>query len=351
MNIVYGVSGEGLGHVYEAIQVITRLTHAGHTVKVITYGDRACRSLAEFQPLRVEGVYLYFDSNGMSLRRTVGRNLRIFPYFFRNWRRLKRGLLAFEPDVFITAYEPFSMVASHLLRKPLISMDNQNEILHVEAPPGTSLPALWLVRLATRVCTYGARYYIIKSLTKPRPDTPNIRFVSPVIQDAIRYLRPTQGDHVLVYLTKPNSGLIDVLKTIDETFIVYCGNPVGRDGNIIYRAQGENYLLDLGACKAIIATTGFSLISDSIFLKKPYFGAPLRRQFEQTYNAHFIRQLGIGDFSESITRADIERFLGNLAVYRSQLELYHLDPAEQEETLLGLIQEIGAGHPGQVLVS
>jgi uncharacterized protein (TIGR00661 family) len=351
MIIVYGVSGEGLGHVYEAIQVITRLTHEGHTVKVITYGDRACRSLAEFQPMRVEGVHLYFDSKGMSLSQTVRKNLRCFPYFLRHWRRLKRELVAFEPDVFITAYEPFSMVASHLLRTPLISMDNQNEILHVEAPPGTSLPALWLVKLATRACTYGARYYIIKSLTKPCTDKPNIRFVSPVIQDAIRFLRPTQGDHVLVYLTKPNPELIEVLKSIDETFIVYCGNPEGTDRNILYRAQGENYLPDLGACKAIIATTGFSLISDSIFLKKPYLGAPLRRQFEQSYNASFIRQLGIGDFSESITKADIERFLGNLAGYRSQLELYHLDPSEQEETLLALIHEIGAREHRPAFVS
>ena len=93
---------------------------------------------------------LYFDSKGMSLSQTVRKNLRCFPYFLRHWRRLKRELVAFEPDVFITAYEPFSMVASHLLRTPLISMDNQNEILHVEAPPGTSLPALWLVKLATR---------------------------------------------------------------------------------------------------------------------------------------------------------------------------------------------------------
>jgi uncharacterized protein (TIGR00661 family) len=341
MNIVYGVSGEGLGHVYEAIQVIRRLTQEGHSVKAVTYGDRACRSLAEFKPTRIEGVHLYFDPDGMSLRQTVGRNLRIFPYFFRNWSRLMRELKAFEPDVFITAYEPFSMVASHFMRKPLISMDNQNEILYTKAPPGTSLPALWLVKLATRVCTFGARYYIIKSLTKPCDDGPRTRFVSPIVQDEIRAVVPTLGNHVLVYLTKPNLDLIEVLKSIDQNFIVY-GHPVGELGNITFRSQGPNYVRDLGSCKAIIATAGFSLIADSIFLKKPYFGAPLRGQFEQTYNAHLISQLGIGEFSEFITKADLERFLGNLAGYRATLEHYHLDPEEQVETLLGLLREIGS---------
>jgi uncharacterized protein (TIGR00661 family) len=350
MNIVYGVSGEGLGHVYEAIQVIKRLVREGHRVRAFTYGDRACSSLAEFNPTRIEGVHLYFDANGMSLIQTIRKNLRCFPFFLGNWSRLKKEILDFKPDVFITAYEPFCMVVSHVMRKPLISMDNQNEILHVKAPPGTHLPELWLVKLATRVCTWGARYYIIKSLAKPQRDDPRIRFVSPVIQDEIRALRPTQGGHVLVYLTKPNADLIRVLKSIDETFVVYCGVPAGEDGNIIYGSQGATYLRDLGACKAIIGTTGFSLIADSIFLKKPYFGAPLRRQFEQTYNAHFIRQLGIGEFSESITKADLERFLGNLAEYRARLGLYHLDPAEQEETLLGLLREIESERPCPVPV-
>jgi uncharacterized protein (TIGR00661 family) len=140
-----------------------------------------------------------------------------------------------------------------------------------------------------------------------------------------------------------------VLKSIDQTFVVYCGNPKGTDRNINYRVQGETYLADLGACKAIIATTGFSLIADAIFLKKPYFGVPLRRQFEQTYNAHSIRRLGIGAFSESATKAEIERFLGNLDGYRSRLAQYHLDPGEQEETLLALIQEIGTGRRAAIL--
>ena len=351
MNIVYGVSGEGLGHVYEAIQVITRLNREGHSVKVLTYGGRACRSLADFKPTRIEGIYLYFDDKGMSLGQTVFKNLSIFPFFFRNWRRLRGEIEAFKPDAFITAYEPYSMVMSHVLRRPLISMDNQNEILHAKAPPGTPLPALWLVKLATRVCTFGARFYVIKSLTKSCRDGARTRFVSPMIQDEIRAVRPTRGDHVLVYLTKPNPALLEVLKSIDETFIVYCGHPAGREGNLVFRPQGQNYVRDLGSCKAIIATTGFSLIADAIFLGKPYYGAPLRRQFEQTYNAHWLRQLGIGEFSETITKADLEQFMASLDTFRTCLERLHLDPSEQEATLLSLLKDIEAGFPQPAPVS
>jgi uncharacterized protein (TIGR00661 family) len=127
---------------------------------------------------------------------------------------------------------------------------------------------------------------------------------------------------------------------MDETFVVYCDNRVGQDGNVSYRAQGSTYLQDLSSCKAIVGTTGFSLIADSIYLKKPYFGAPLRKQFEQTHNAHFLVQSGFGEYSEAITRAELEGFLADLPRRRERLSLCNLDPAEQEETLLAVLREM-----------
>jgi uncharacterized protein (TIGR00661 family) len=146
---------------------------------------------------------------------------------------------------------------------------------------------------------------------------------------------------VLVYLTKPNPDLIEVLKSMDGTFIVYCHNRVGEDRNIIYRAQGENFVRDLASCRAIIATAGFSLIADSIFLRKPYFAVPLRKQFEQTHNAHFLGESGLGEYSEIVTREALERFLSRLPEYREKLDKYDFDPAEQEETLRVLLAKIG----------
>jgi len=342
MNILYGVSGEGLGHVFEAIEIVSRLRREGHAVKVLTYGDRACGLLEAFQPTRIEGIHLQFNARGMSLFDTVSRNLKIFPFYVRNWRRLRREIAAFQPDAVITAYEPFSTLVAHALGKPLISMDNQNELLHLPASEEGSF-ALKLAQLATRVCTYGAAHYIVKSFHRMDGGGTNVHFVSPIIQSEIRRLEPREGRHVLVYLTKANPELISVLKSMDETFVVYCNNRVGEEGNISYRAQGESYLSDLCDCKAIIGTTGFSLIADSIYLRKPYYGVPLRKQFEQTHNAHFLRSSGLGEFSEGTSREDLERFLASLPVYRERLARYRLDPAEQEETLLALLREVGAG--------
>lgn len=343
MNIVYGVSGEGLGHVFEAIEIGRILKADGHSLKMLTFGDRACASLAEFKPTRIEGIHLCFDESGLSLWLTFRKNIKFFPFFLRNTGRLLREIRAFRPDVFITAYEPFTTLAAHRLRRPLISMDNQNELRDLPPPRGSNAFAFHLARLTTRVVTCGAQDYIVKSFDRRGRGNGGRHLVAPIIQGDIRRIRPTLGPHILVYLTKPNPELIGVLRSMDETFVVYCHNRVGEEGNIVYRAQGPTFLPDLAACKAVIGTAGFSLIADSIFLRKPYFAVPLRKQFEQTHNAAFLEKSGLGESSETVSRERLSRFLARLPHYREKLERCDFDPADQEETLRQLLAKIGAG--------
>jgi len=340
MNIVYGVSGEGLGHVYEAIEIATLLKGDGHKVKILTFGDRACNALADFQPTRIGGVHLFFDGSGLSLPKTLRNNLGFFSFYLKNGRRMIRELAEFRPDVMITAYEPFTTFAAHWLRKPLISMDNQNELCHMPRPRGADTFAFHLACWTTRFVTHGANAYIVKSFDRRTRGKGGVNLVAPIIQRDIRCLQPTNGSHVLVYLTKPNAELIEVLKSMDETFIVYCHDRSGEDQNIRYRTQGPGYLTDLASCKAVIGTTGFSLIADSIYLKKPYFGVPLKKQFEQQHNAHFLRRSGLGEYSETVTRSKLEQFLARLPEYREKLAKVDFDPAEQEETLRSLLAEL-----------
>src|SRR6516165_2809269 len=340
MNIVYGVSGEGLGHVFEAIEMLEILRREGHTVKVFTFGDRACRHLAAFHPTRIAGFCLHVNSQKLSLALSVVRNLGCIPFYLKNWQRLINELRAFKPDVFVTSYEPFTTIASHRLHKPLISMDNQNELLYIKKPREAPLLDFKLAQWLTRIFTYRASYYLVKSQVKLNPRKTNVYFVSPHIQNEIRSLSPTTGEYVLVYLTKPNRNLIKLLKLIPERFIVYCNNQTGDDTNITYRASGPSYLPDLNGCKAIIGTTGFSLINDSIYLRKPYFGVPIRKQFEQVHNAYFLRESGAGEFSLNVTKDELEHFLSSLTIYQERFAEHQISSDEQKETLLKILDDI-----------
>jgi uncharacterized protein (TIGR00661 family) len=342
MNIVYGVSGEGLGHVFEAIEMIEILRYEGHTVKVFTFGNRACCQLAAFHPTRIAGFSLHVNSQELSLALSLLTNLGCIPFYLKNWRRLINEVRAFEPDVFVTSYEPFTTIASHRLHKPLISMDNQNELLYIKNPREAPLLDFKLAQWITRLFTYKASYYLIKSQVKIDHGKTNVYFVSPHIQNEIRNLSPITGEYVLVYLTKPNPKLIEIIKLIPEKFIVYCNNKTGDDKNITYRASGPSYLPDLNKCKAIIGTTGFSLINDAIYLRKPYFGVPIRKQFEQVHNAYFLRESGVGEFSLDVTKDEIEKFLSSLANYQNRFAEYRNNFDEQKETLLKILDDIKA---------
>lgn len=333
MRIIYGVSGEGLGHVYEAIEIAEMLQREGHSVKILTFGDRALEALKGFSPSRIEGFPLHVKANQMSVWRTALRNRHTLTFYVRHWRRLRRELEAFEPDVFLTAYEPYTTLMSHVLRRPLISMDNQNGLRYLRRAPVGSAMELAVVRIATRLCTLGAAFYLIKSYRPLTPDNPRDRIVAPIVQRDIRALNPAVGAHFLVYLTKPNPEFVDVLRELDEPCVIYCHDRVGDEGKLRFRPRGAGFLDDLASCRAIIGTAGFSLIADAIFLKKPYFAVPLRKQFEQTMNALFLADSGLGAYSESPTVGELRQFIADLPRYTERLEAQRFDPTEQEKAL------------------
>ena len=46
----------------------------------------------------------------------------------------------------------------------------------------------------------------------------------------------------------------------------------------------DGFLQDLASCKAVMATAGFTLMTESFYLRKPYLTLPMRGQFEQEIN-------------------------------------------------------------------
>jgi uncharacterized protein (TIGR00661 family) len=54
------------------------------------------------------------------------------------------------------------------------------------------------------------------------------------------------------------------------------------------------FLEDLAGCRAVIANSGFSLISESPYLGKPYLAIPVRHQCEQVLNAYYVDKMGCG---------------------------------------------------------
>lgn len=321
MNIIYGVSGDGFGHSSRAQRIISHLEKNGHSVLVFTYG-RAYEILKnKFETVRVHGIELVFLENKLSYPQTLKNTFPEFIKTIRMFPMIEQRVHAFKPDLFVTDFEPLTAGLAHLHRRPLISVDNQHMLTEIQfSSPRAYWKSFLIARTAIRAYIPNPDYLIVLSFFKSKKVRKNVFLTRPLVRDEVLRLKSVRKNFIAVYLSRENKSLLDILKKIDENFIVYGYNIEKKMGNIIFKKTGVGFLKDLSKAKAVIATAGFSLLSEALYLKKPYFAIPLVAQFEQTANALFLKNSGFGDYSEKPTCAELEHFISHLKMYQKNLD-------------------------------
>lgn len=345
MNILYGLAGEGFGHSSRALTVIPYLIEKGHKVKVITYGQAYEVLKDKFDVFKVEGLTIIFEERLLKKRRTLFHNLK---YFSRNvflLRKIKKMIKEFKPNLCISDMEPLVPMIRRKYRLPLVCLDNQHRITNLEIDVPKKyfkdyLIAKEIIKSFVRI----ADYYVITSFSNlniKEEYSKNTFIVPPIIRKEIKEskVKSRRGKKILVYLTKEDKKTIRVLKRINEEFVIY-GYDVKRKEDNLYFKTRESFLKDFINCKAVIATAGFTLISESLFLKKPYLALPLKGQFEQVLNAIFLKKSGLGDYTEEITKKKVQKFISKFPVYNNNLKKYEIDSENLYRTLDKILNEL-----------
>jgi uncharacterized protein (TIGR00661 family) len=339
MNIVYALSGEGRGHASTARSILPVLEAAGHRLKVVTYG-RSIGRLRDYDLLEIRGIrHCYNQAGRLSLLKSIAGNVNVLRYYAANWASIRRQLQAFSPDLFIVNFEPLTIRIARSLGVPVISFDNQHALVYLKqrVPLGFRLSSL-LTQAATRVVTAGAEAYVVMSFLPANRRRPNVHVVPPVLQDEFRHLQPEIGDYAMVYLKEPNPALIQVLRRIGERFVIYGYDRAASEGNLTFRAFNEDMPRELAGCKAVIGTSGLSLITEALWLKKPFFGVPLKNEFEQMANSIFVKDAGLGDFAERPSPEAIGDFFRAGEDFRAALAGFNFDPDAAGRALLDLAE-------------
>lgn len=351
MNILYGVCGEGFGHSSRAKEILTKLIADDHQVLVITYGQ-AYPVLKHFPILKVAGLTISFQENKLALGKTFVENIPMLLHNLRSWPSIMKRVSAFKPDVCITDMEPLVPIISHWARLPLISIDNQHRLTHLPLaiPPRYKKDHLFAKVFVHRMVAK-ADAFIILSFAKQKPTAKNAYIVSPILRNEVRAKRPRQGKHLLVYQTKPNTAVLNILENLPRTCIVYGYDKNLQRKNLIFRKTGPRLLDDLVHAEAVIATAGFTLMSEAMYLKKPYFALPLQGQFEQTLNALFLKKAGFGSYAEKPTLADLQNFLKNIPKFQRKLKAHTMDPDEAYRTLSRILEALVSDKAKSVALS
>jgi uncharacterized protein (TIGR00661 family) len=338
-NILYGVNGEGSGHSTRAKVVISHLQDKGHNVRIVSF-DRGLRNLREgFDVTEIYGLRFAYVNNRVRYKRTLAKNLISAPKAAQSLKRLLWLAEEWQIELVITDFEPLSCHVAHRRRLPLIAIDNQHCLTNTKINyPREYRRDAAAAKLVTRLMTPRANAYLVTSfLPAPVRDRKTFLF-PPILRREVLDAKPIAGDHVLVYVTSPAPDLARLLKGIRCKFIAYGFGEEGQDGNILFKRPGvEEFLQDLTTAKALIANSGFALVSEALHLRQPYLAVPVKRQFEQIFNAYHLDKMGYGAYWNDLNKERVESFLFNLPMYRENLSNY---PRQDNSALLTKLDEL-----------
>ncbi len=319
MRILYGVTGEGLGHAMRSRVVAQHLFARGHEVKLVASGrarDYLARSFPDVE--RIPGFAMAYRDHQVSRARTLGRTLRaVRPAMRESIAMYRTAISGFQPDVCISDFDSFSHVFGRLFGRPVISLDHQHVIDRCAHPLRIRdrLPRDFaLTKAFVRAKMPGCAHYVVTSFYRPPPKRECTTIVGPILRPEVMALAPTSGDHVLVYQTAvATAELIAALRAIPEQrFVVYARNlgEADRVENVTIRAFDEQrFLEDLASARAVITNGGYTLMSEALYLGKPILSMPLRHQGEQELNAAYLDELGLGFAMPGLDVERIRRFV------------------------------------------
>ncbi|HTM89872.1 MAG TPA: glycosyltransferase family protein [Terriglobales bacterium] len=341
-NILYGVNGEGSGHSTRAKEIITHLQRQGHRMHVVSF-DRGLRNLkSEFEVSEIYGLRLAYVRNRVRYRKTIIGNLLKAPRAARSIKELTRLSEQWAIDLVITDFEPLSCRVAHHQGLPVVSIDNQHLLTRAQTSyPRKYASAAAAAKLVTRMMTHDCDAYLVISFFDALVRRRNTFLFPPILRREVLQAKGTTGDYVLVYVTSPSAELVELLGRIRQRFVCYGFDREGEEANLIFRKPSlEGFLVDLAGCKAVLANSGFSLLSEALHLRKPYLAWPLKRQFEQVFNAYYLQKMGYGAWWDDLNKERIESFLFNLDEYREKLATY---PAQDNSRIFAKLDELVAG--------
>ena len=323
-NILYGVNGEGAGHSTRAKEVLTHLVSQGHTIHVASF-DRGLQNLkTDFNVTEIYGFRFAYVNNRVRYKRTIAKNLVTVPQAAKSMFKLNSLIDDAHIDLVITDFEPLTCHIGHKRRLPVISIDNQHCLTNVEVTYPTQYRRdAAAAKLVTKLMTPRASAYLVISFFTAPIRKPNTFLFPPLLRQEILRAKPTEGDHVLVYVTSPAPALAKLLNSVRCPFIAYGFGREGVERNITFRKPSlDGFFNDLVSARAVIANSGFSLVTESLHLGKPYLAVPVSHQFEQIFNAYWLEKSGYGAYWEDLNKECVDSFLYNLPHYRESLAKY-----------------------------
>lgn len=336
MKILYGVTGEGMGHAMRSRVVLEHLLAAGHDIEIIVSGRAAQFLSKRFEGVHtIHGFHMILEENRVRMGKTLWSNVlagvRGVPQNIAAYFSLIEN---FEPEVVISDFESWTYLYGKNHRLPILSIDNMQVIHRCELPNDVvenDKAAFQLTKAFIKTKLPSCDAYFITAFFRPPPRKPNTYLFPPILRPEILGAKTHAGDHVLVYQSGPNPGLEHALAAANVECRIYGMRPGVADEQRVNTLRflpfsEAEFVRDLATCRAVIAGGGFTLMGEAVFLHKPMHVIPLTGQFEQLLNARYLSREGYGSWSANVDDVNvIPQFLERIPDFAHALAGYSQD--------------------------
>jgi uncharacterized protein (TIGR00661 family) len=358
MRILYGVVGEGMGHAIRSRVILDHLVARGHQVEIMASGRAAEFLERHFAGVNeIHGLHMITEENRVRRGKTLWSNvLAGLGGIPKNIGAYFDLFDAFSPDVVISDFESWTYYYAKAHDLPILSIDNMQIINRCEHPPeileGRRMDfevARAFVKSKLPFCDH----YLVTTFFRPRIRKERTSLYPPILRREVLDADRARGEHLLVYQTGKNFQALEqaLARSGTECRIYGMRREIKEEvveGNLRYRPFSEGgFVEDLASARAVIASAGFTLMGEAVYLHKPMMAVPVERQFEQILNARYLEREGFGMAVESASDLGgpaLDRFLSRLGEYQAKLAGYSQEGnRELLSALDGLLERIDRG--------
>ena len=311
MNILYGISATGNGHISRSRILISELKKRGHNITVL-FSGRDIKDLfdtEEFEPFIVKEGFTFKIKNGKVQYFNTLLSTNIYN-FIRDVLKIKNDF-----DVVVTDFEPISAFAAKKLNIPCIGVGHQYSF-NAKIPMTLKMKffSLFFPKFFTPVNKSIAShfYHFDQPILPP--------FIDEKLQNNNNVRQ--KKDIILVYLPwEKQDKMIDICSKIKSKKFIYYTNIDEQleINNIILKPFSNiNFKKDLMESEGVITNAGFQLPSECIFLGKKLLCKPLIGQPEQEHNAKILSDFKLATTCTEITASIINDWIKNNLCRRIQ---------------------------------
>jgi uncharacterized protein (TIGR00661 family) len=284
MKVLYAFQGTGNGHLSRAREVIPALLNRV-SVDVMISGTQADLELNFPIKYNYDGIsFIFGKSGGVDIPKTFKHN------FIRRIIKEVRNCPVTDYDLVINDFEPISAWACKIRGVKCISLSHQSALLSNLVPLPTH---------QDKIGSFILRHYApCKERFSFHFEKYDADIYTPIIRSEIRDKEIIDLGHYTVYLPSySDKKIIKILsKLVDvrwHVFSKHAKSAYQRHNVQIEPITNERFCVSLASCRGVLCGAGFETPSEALYMSKKLMVIPMKRQYEQYYNAESLRKMGI----------------------------------------------------------